>query len=179
VQPQVWIAPVNAVIPGTGQYVWWNAVWMEKAQGVSLHQLAMASHPSLVSCSISLSQCFTEPRLVACTCSTPWYPPLRLPYNVHWQMRVNRTQVLRSAVFDLLIGQRDRHAKVSADGINVVHILTSKALASLNLLAVILAAERFLVRSRQSQANRQYIGKVWARQASTCYYCRPTIDAHK
>ncbi len=37
---QVWVAPVHAVVPEWGLHIWWNALFMEKAPGISLNQLS-------------------------------------------------------------------------------------------------------------------------------------------
>lgn len=37
---QVWLAPLRAVVPGTGYVVYWHALWQEQAAGITLHALA-------------------------------------------------------------------------------------------------------------------------------------------
>jgi hypothetical protein len=45
---QSWVDRIQAVVPGTGQRVWWNGLWMQKAPGVSMRQLAAATLPHLI-----------------------------------------------------------------------------------------------------------------------------------
>ncbi|KAG2488705.1 hypothetical protein HYH03_012705 [Edaphochlamys debaryana] len=79
---RVWAAPVRAVVPGVGYPIDWWALWMEEAEGVSLDQLLAARSPDPVPASA-----------VAELLNT----------------RLNRTAVLRGALYDLLTGQCDRH----------------------------------------------------------------------
>jgi hypothetical protein len=46
---QVWIAPVSAILPGSGGYhVRWYGLWMEEARGITLHGLHMSRSDKLV-----------------------------------------------------------------------------------------------------------------------------------
>lgn len=45
---QVWLAPVNAVLPGLGIHVWWYGLWMERAEGLSMNQIAYLGKRDLV-----------------------------------------------------------------------------------------------------------------------------------
>jgi hypothetical protein len=42
---KVWVAPVNAIEPVSGLHIWWYGLWMERAEGVSLNQLADSTRP--------------------------------------------------------------------------------------------------------------------------------------
>ena len=42
------MGPVNAVVPGLGLHVWWYGLWMERAEGLSLNQLAYLGRKDLV-----------------------------------------------------------------------------------------------------------------------------------
>ncbi len=44
----MWLAPVNAVMPGVGIHVFWWGLWMERAPGLSLNQLAYLGRKDLV-----------------------------------------------------------------------------------------------------------------------------------
>jgi hypothetical protein len=45
---QVWTAPVNAIEPSTGLHIWWDGLWMERAEGISLNQLSYITRKSFV-----------------------------------------------------------------------------------------------------------------------------------
>ena len=45
---QVWIAPVNAVVPGTGLHIWWYGLWMQRAEGISINQLSYITRKKFV-----------------------------------------------------------------------------------------------------------------------------------
>ncbi|KAG2494960.1 hypothetical protein HYH03_006895 [Edaphochlamys debaryana] len=80
---KVWPARVNAVVPKHGVHVWWDGLWMEKAEGISLNQLSYKRQHSFLTG--ALSTMFNE--------------------------NLNRTRVLRAAIYDLLTSQCDRHAQ--------------------------------------------------------------------
>ncbi len=40
ITPRVWVAPVNAILPESGFHVWWDAMWQERAPGVSMNFFA-------------------------------------------------------------------------------------------------------------------------------------------
>jgi hypothetical protein len=65
---QSWIDRIQSVVPGTGQRIWWNGLWMQKAPGVSLRQLAAATLPHLVT-SFQVDILQASPALVACYAS--------------------------------------------------------------------------------------------------------------
>ncbi len=44
---RVWVAPVNAVIPGLGFHIYWHAVWMERAPGVSVQSIVTNPEPEV------------------------------------------------------------------------------------------------------------------------------------
>ncbi|GMH46095.1 hypothetical protein BSKO_14059 [Bryopsis sp. KO-2023] len=77
--PKVWVAPVKAIMPGTGYPIDMDALWQTRAPGVSLHNLAHWS---------------TKPEIVLETLNH----------------RVNSSQVVMAAIFDLLTSQCDRKA---------------------------------------------------------------------
>lgn len=37
--PQLWMAKLSAVMPGTGLHINWHGLWMEEARGITLHGL--------------------------------------------------------------------------------------------------------------------------------------------
>ena len=45
---QVWIAPVNAIVPGLGLHIWWYGLWMQRAEGISLNQLSYITRKTFV-----------------------------------------------------------------------------------------------------------------------------------
>ena len=46
------MAPVNAVEPGSGLHIWWNGLWMERAEGISLNQLSYITRKTFVESTI-------------------------------------------------------------------------------------------------------------------------------
>jgi hypothetical protein len=74
---------VNAVEPKSGVHVWWDGLWMERAEGVSLNQLAYKRAKTFVAGGM----------------------------NTLLAEKLNRTRVLRAALFDLLSSQCDRHGQ--------------------------------------------------------------------
>lgn len=52
---QVWPGRVNAVVPKHGLHVWWDGLWMEKAEGVSLNQLSYKRQRNFVAESLTVS----------------------------------------------------------------------------------------------------------------------------
>ena len=44
----MWIAPVNAVVQGTGLHIWWYGLWMQRAEGISLNQLSYITRKKFV-----------------------------------------------------------------------------------------------------------------------------------
>jgi len=80
---KVWLAPVNAVVPGLGVHVSWYGLWMERAHGLSMNQLAYIGKRDLVERTIMDLM----------------------------QEKMNKTRVVRAAIYDLLIAQCDRHAQ--------------------------------------------------------------------
>ncbi|MEW5307325.1 MAG: hypothetical protein WDW36_009731 [Sanguina aurantia] len=81
--PKVWVERVNGVIPGIGYHVRWLAVWMEQAGGISLENIVRLGDPMM--------------------------HPNDLLAILHTSL--NKTQVVRAAIFDLLTTQSDRHAQ--------------------------------------------------------------------
>jgi hypothetical protein len=77
------LAPVNAIVPGIGLHIWWDGLWMERADGISLNQLSYITKKSFVEDTI---QSLLGDKL-------------------------NQTRVVRAAIFDLLTSQCDRHAQ--------------------------------------------------------------------
>eukprot|EP00798_Chlamydomonas_sp_ICE-L_P002984 gene2984-12992_t len=45
---KVWIDPVGAIVPEYGVHIWWNGLWMERADGISMNQLAHSSNRTRV-----------------------------------------------------------------------------------------------------------------------------------
>lgn len=80
---QVWSEKVNAVVPGLGFHVSWDGLWMQRAEGVSMHQLAYKTK----------------------------YQYLKGMLLNLMHERLNRTRVVRAAIYDLLTTQCDRHAE--------------------------------------------------------------------
>jgi len=80
---KTWLAPVNAVIPGSGFHIYWQGLWMERAPGLSLNQLAYLGRRDLVETLI-----------------------LKL-----LQENLNTSLVIQAAIYDLLFAQCDRHAQ--------------------------------------------------------------------
>eukprot|EP00798_Chlamydomonas_sp_ICE-L_P026263 gene26263-17365_t len=44
---KVWIDPVDAIVPEYGVHIWWNGLWMEKADGISMNQLAILTKTTM------------------------------------------------------------------------------------------------------------------------------------
>lgn len=80
---QVWVDKVNAIIPDLGYHVAWDGLWMERAHGVSMHQIAYKSKFSYLKDTL-----------------------LGLMHD-----RLNRTRIVRAAIYELLSSQCDRHAE--------------------------------------------------------------------
>ena len=74
----MWVEKVNAVIPGIGFHVRWFGLWMELADGISLENFLQKGVPSKV----------------------PIADVMDYLHN-----KLNRTQVVRGAIFDLLTSQ--------------------------------------------------------------------------
>mmetsp|Transcript_5477 Transcript_5477/g.12120 ORF Transcript_5477/g.12120 Transcript_5477/m.12120 type:complete len:525 (+) Transcript_5477:133-1707(+) len=82
--PKIWVDQISAVVPDLGYHIRWHGLWMEYADGVSLENFLHKGEPSR-------------------------FPPpviLDLMHN-----KLNKTQVVRAAIFDLLTSQCDRHAQ--------------------------------------------------------------------
>ncbi|KXZ45058.1 hypothetical protein GPECTOR_59g667 [Gonium pectorale] len=82
--PRMWLAPVRGVVPGVGYPVDWYGLWMEYVDGISLENYLHKGKPR------------------------------RQPLPVIADMlnnRLNKSRVVRAAVFDLLTSQCDRHAQ--------------------------------------------------------------------
>ncbi|GIL86967.1 hypothetical protein Vretifemale_15166 [Volvox reticuliferus] len=82
--PRMWLAPVLGVMPGVGYPIDWWGLWMEYVEGVSLENFLYRGIPR------------------------------RLPLETIADMfnnRLNKTRVVRAAIFDLLTSQCDRHAQ--------------------------------------------------------------------
>ncbi|KXZ55757.1 hypothetical protein GPECTOR_2g1307 [Gonium pectorale] len=80
---KVWPGRVNAVLPGHGLHVWWDGLWMERAEGTSLNQLSYKRAKGYVTDNISAMM----------------------------GQRLNKTRVVRAALYELLTSQCDRHAQ--------------------------------------------------------------------
>ena len=74
----MWVEKVNAVIPGLGFHVRWFGLWMELADGISMENFLRKGMPSDV-------------------------PPAVVLDFLH--NKLNKTQVVRGAIFDLLTSQ--------------------------------------------------------------------------
>ncbi|GFR49181.1 hypothetical protein Agub_g11205, partial [Astrephomene gubernaculifera] len=95
--PRMWLAPVRGVVPGIGFPIDWWGLWMEYVDGISLENFIHKGKPKRL-------------------------PPPTIAGLLN--DRLNRTRVLRAAVFDLLTSQCDRHAQnifIQEDG-NIVLI---------------------------------------------------------
>ncbi|GIL79952.1 hypothetical protein Vretimale_12814 [Volvox reticuliferus] len=81
--PKVWVDWVNAVIPEVGYHIRWLGLWMEMVDGISLENLVRLGNPMM-------------------------HPDdlLDILHN-----KVNHTQAIHAAIFDLLTSQNDRHAQ--------------------------------------------------------------------
>eukprot|EP00195_Chlamydomonas_chlamydogama_P015552 CAMPEP_0202899652 /NCGR_PEP_ID=MMETSP1392-20130828/7827_1 /ASSEMBLY_ACC=CAM_ASM_000868 /TAXON_ID=225041 /ORGANISM="Chlamydomonas chlamydogama, Strain SAG 11-48b" /LENGTH=462 /DNA_ID=CAMNT_0049585895 /DNA_START=182 /DNA_END=1570 /DNA_ORIENTATION=- len=89
--PKVWVEHVNGVIPGVGYHIRWLGIWMEQAEGISLENLVRLG--------------------------TPMMHPNELLNILHNKM--NKSQVVAAAIFDLITSQCDRHAQnlfINEDG---------------------------------------------------------------
>nr|BAF46293.1 hypothetical protein [Chlamydomonas reinhardtii] len=89
--PKIWVDWVDAVIPEVGYHIRWLGLWMEMVEGISLENLVRLGNPMM-------------------------HPDdlLDILHN-----RVNHTQTVRAALFDLLTSQNDRHAQnifINGDG---------------------------------------------------------------
>ncbi len=82
---QVWVDKVDAVMPEHGYHIRWHGLWMEYVPGVSLESLLHRGVPRRLP------------------------PPEVLDLL---QNKLNKTQVVRAAIFDLLTSQCDRHSQV-------------------------------------------------------------------
>ncbi|KAG1662705.1 hypothetical protein FOA52_014570 [Chlamydomonas sp. UWO 241] len=82
--PRLWVEKVNAPVPGLGFHIRWHGLWMEVADGISMENLLNKGTPTRV----------------------PEDAMLDLFHS-----RLNKTQVVRAAIFDLLTSQCDRHAQ--------------------------------------------------------------------
>uniref|UniRef100_A0A7S3QRI4 Uncharacterized protein n=1 Tax=Dunaliella tertiolecta TaxID=3047 RepID=A0A7S3QRI4_DUNTE len=84
--PKMWVANVTGVIPGdgkaSGRVISWLALWAERVQGLSLRSFLSASQ----------------------------LPPQLVMDTMH--RKLNSTQVVLAAIFDLLTSQRDGHTKI-------------------------------------------------------------------
>ena len=76
--PKLWVEKINAVIPGLGFNVRWHGLWMEVATGVSMENFLHKGEPSR-------------------------FPPAVILDLLH--NKLNKTQVIRGAIFDLLTSQ--------------------------------------------------------------------------
>eukprot|EP00798_Chlamydomonas_sp_ICE-L_P002978 gene2978-12987_t len=83
VGPHVWIDPVGAIVPEYGVHIWWNGLWMEKADGISMSQLSRSTNHAFVS--------NTTMDLL--------------------QVKLNKTRVVEVALMDLLTSQCDKHSQ--------------------------------------------------------------------
>lgn len=82
--PAVWVDKVNAPVPDIGFHIRWHGLWMEVADGVSMENFLHRGEPSRF----------------------PHSHVLDIFHN-----KLNKTQVIRGAIFDLLTSQCDRHAQ--------------------------------------------------------------------
>ncbi|KAJ9505716.1 hypothetical protein QJQ45_021475 [Haematococcus lacustris] len=81
--PKVWVQPISAILPEIGYHIRWHAIWMEQADGISLENLVRLGNPMM------------HPNDL-----------LDIMHN-----RLNKTQVVKAAIFDLMTSQCDRHAQ--------------------------------------------------------------------
>ncbi|KAG2497271.1 hypothetical protein HYH03_004855 [Edaphochlamys debaryana] len=90
--PRMWLAPVRGVVPGVGYPLDWWGLWMEYADGISMENFLNKGRPR----------------------------PFARPFIADFMNnKLNRTRVVRAAIFDLLTSQCDRHAQnifMQADG---------------------------------------------------------------
>lgn len=81
--PRHWVAPVDGVLPGSGFRVSWDALWADLVAGVSAENFVHGGKPGVK------SEALLE----------------------FMQTKLNSTQVVLAAVFDLLFSQCDRHGQ--------------------------------------------------------------------
>ncbi|GIL86976.1 hypothetical protein Vretifemale_15166 [Volvox reticuliferus] len=82
--PRMWLAPVLGVVPGVGYPIDWWGLWMEYVEGISLENFLYHGIPRR--------------------------QPLETVADM-FNNRLNKTRVVRAAIFDLLTSQCDRHAQ--------------------------------------------------------------------
>eukprot|EP00798_Chlamydomonas_sp_ICE-L_P018469 gene18469-24960_t len=82
--PKIWVDRVDAIVPGMGYHIRWHGLWAEFADGVSMENFLNRGTPKR------------------------FPPPVILDLLTK---KLNKTQVVRSAIFDLLTSQCDRHAQ--------------------------------------------------------------------
>lgn len=82
--PKLWVGRVNAIIPGLGYHVRWYGLFMQVAEGISMEGFLHRGTPSR-------------------------FPPSAILDVL--QNKLNKTRVIRGAIFDLLTSQCDRHAQ--------------------------------------------------------------------
>lgn len=80
---KVWVAPVNAVVPNIGFHIWWSGLWMEVAEGISVNRLAFVNKKLL-----------SQQNVLTLL-----------------QEKLNKTLIVRAAMYDLLTSQCDRHSQ--------------------------------------------------------------------
>eukprot|EP00798_Chlamydomonas_sp_ICE-L_P002980 gene2980-12990_t len=56
-QSVVWIDPVGAIVPEYGVHIWWNGLWMEKADGISMSQLSRTRVVEVALMDLLTTQC--------------------------------------------------------------------------------------------------------------------------
>ncbi|MEW5313837.1 MAG: hypothetical protein WDW38_005372 [Sanguina aurantia] len=105
--PRVWIDKIDGVVPSNsyyqapGYHIRWYGLWMEYVNGISLENFL---HRGL---------------------------PVRFPpeYVINFfENRINKTQAVRAAMFDLLTSQCDRHAQnVFVDEGGSLHLIDNEA----------------------------------------------------
>ncbi|KAL6755005.1 hypothetical protein V8C86DRAFT_2686314 [Haematococcus lacustris] len=82
--PNVWVDRIEAVVPGIGFHIRWYGLWMELIPGISLENFLHKGDPKRL-------------------------PPEQVLDIMHHKL--NKSQVVRAAIFDLLTSQCDRHAQ--------------------------------------------------------------------
>eukprot|EP00200_Dunaliella_tertiolecta_P002061 CAMPEP_0202342448 /NCGR_PEP_ID=MMETSP1126-20121109/3006_1 /ASSEMBLY_ACC=CAM_ASM_000457 /TAXON_ID=3047 /ORGANISM="Dunaliella tertiolecta, Strain CCMP1320" /LENGTH=474 /DNA_ID=CAMNT_0048933401 /DNA_START=1018 /DNA_END=2442 /DNA_ORIENTATION=+ len=82
--PRVWLDRVEGIVPDVGYHVHWFGLWQELVNGVSMENFLQKGKPTRVP------------------------PPQVVDYFMN---KLNKTQVVRAAIFDLLTSQCDRHAQ--------------------------------------------------------------------
>eukprot|EP00798_Chlamydomonas_sp_ICE-L_P026265 gene26265-17367_t len=111
---KVWIDPVDAIVPEYGVHIWWNGLWMEKADGISLSQLSRSTNRAFYgehiwwnglwmkrADGISMHQLSY---VIRCLLVTNTITDLI-------QVKLNKTRVVEVALMDLLTTQCDRHSQ--------------------------------------------------------------------